>query len=154
MNGYVQCSPNNLASHTPQNNSSKIRTLFTTMRDREHQHKCSTDSENGCDWCFWYIPSWTSKWMAQDCLDDFRFPMMRWFLIKVYGFIIYLCVVGEKKMPKIFQVLYYLPDALHSSVTVLPFLAATCPLVGIALNVGGTKYNWIIDWYAYFLIKI
>lgn len=34
-----------------------------------------------------------------------------------------------------------LPDALHSSVTVLPFLAATCPLVGIALNVGGTKNN-------------
>lgn len=55
-----------------------------------------------------------------------------------------MCVVGEKNLSKIFQVFYYLPDALHSSVTVLPFLAATCPLVGIALNVGGTKYNWII----------
>lgn len=34
-----------------------------------------------------------------------------------------------------------LPDALHSSVTVLPFRAATCPFCGTALNVGGTKNN-------------
>lgn len=32
-----------------------------------------------------------------------------------------------------------LPDALHSKVTVLPFLAETCPFCGTALNVGGTK---------------
>lgn len=31
-----------------------------------------------------------------------------------------------------------LPLALHSSVTVLPFRAATCPFCGTALSVGGT----------------
>lgn len=36
-----------------------------------------------------------------------------------------------------------LPDALHSNVTVLPFRAATWPFCGTALNVGGTKNNWM-----------
>lgn len=34
-----------------------------------------------------------------------------------------------------------LPDALHSSVTVLPFLAVTWPLCGRARRVGGTEIN-------------
>lgn len=85
----------------------------------------------------WYRISYNKRGKTNVPINYFSFTVSR---ISTWMFTHFQFVIALEYINKVsyYTKVFYIPEALHSNVTVEPFLAVTWPVSGTARNVGGT----------------